>query len=1199
MTTQNAFIITLFCLLMALFYSCQSTENKALVSLEKIPNPAKRIKKQDPREGPHNFYALHHEIRTREGDQAPRYGVNYKEKAWQRAIARRRIDFRGNTQLPWVERGPGNVGGRTRGIWVDPRDSTHKSWIVGSAGGGLWKTTTAGDSWTLVSETFSNMAVSTIAGSQSDPEVIYAGTGEGFSSRMVKGSGIWKSRDGGETWALLSATGSDVEFANVMRIVVDPEDANTVIVATRTNLRQDIPEDTPLSLSHLLKSTDGGESWDVVYETFGTDAGFPAPAIQQVVADPTDFNILYASVRSTEIIRSTDKGDTWETIFDAEAAGLGRMELAVSPSFPDYVYFAAEANIGSSLYLSRNGGENWREVRGGFGNWLSGQGWYDNTIAVHPFDSSQVFVGGAGPILNITVELDTTASGQTHGGSFVPITDGYAQYRNSFPDASSKGVHVDHHNLILIPIDKPTNTFYLLNANDGGVAFSEDSGLTFTQTGDTFREEFRGIGQSSLVFSTQKGYNTSQFYGVDKMNGADRYVGGTQDNGSWLSPSNPDHLSVWIDAPSGDGFEAAWNYADPNKILESSQFNNIYRSLDGGETWEGLDLPGSGPFITRIASSKQDPDLVFAISDLGVLRSDDFGGSWTVIEMPNEWTFRSSGNPIEISLAAPNVIWTANEVSADQRMMVSVDGGFSFSPTSGFDQAKVGAVSGIATHPQDEQTAFALFSMADGPKILKTNDLGQTWKDISGFNENRDESTNGFPDVATYSFLVMPFDTNHLWAGTEIGLFESLDGGASWAYADNGLPPVAIWEMLIVNDEVVLATHGRGVWSVSLPELEGYEPVAALLGPKVLVAAEGFDGQIQGEAELRSAYDSTIIELRVPVEEGVILEERLMLGANQSPGSFNFDFEVSFAADTIVEGLIEVTSYLNGQFLKSSTKTRLYQVDEEPVSDYTNNFDRGQSDFARLGFNTYIAPGFDNAALHSPHPYPGQNQEFIAVFQKPILIDADESILTFDEIVLVEPGDSEDLNSIFFYDFVTIEGTSDNGATWVTLEGYDSRYDPLWLQAYGQNRVGAPDLILNRGINLLEHFAAGDIVYLRFRLVSDPLVEGWGWMIDNLQLGTEMPTNTREEKDAVMLVKNFPNPFSQSTILEYTLLERGSVQIRLFNSAGQEIQRILDENQAAGIHRYQVNTSRLPVGTYYCRFRFQQQEQTLKWVKQQ
>lgn len=1196
MTAKNALIISSIGLVLWLFSACQTKETPPIVTLEKTPNVHKQMEANDPREGPHNFFELHHLLRTRLGDKGPRYGVNYKERAYQRAMARRGIENRGNTVLPWIERGPGNVGGRTRGLWVDPRDASHKTWITGTAGGGLWKTSDAGETWTVISDDFSNLGVTTIAGSAADPLVLYAGTGEGFNSRMVKGSGIWKSIDGGDTWNLLNATTSASEFANVMRIVVDPEDPDVALVATRVDLRIDVPEDSPQVVSHLLKTIDGGENWEVVYQTEDTEAGVFGPAIQHIVADPSDFNILYASIRSTGIIRSIDRGETWEQVFEAE--GIGRMELAVSPSYPDYVYFAAESDTGSSLYLSLDGGDNWKEVRGSFGNWLSGQGWYDNTIAVHPFDSNNVFVAGAGPMLNISVNIDTSAFSDSHGGSFFPVTDGYSQYRNSFPEARTKGVHVDHHQILLIPIDEESEEFYLLNANDGGVAFSEDGGETFTQTGDTFKEEFTGFGQSSIVYPTQKGYNSSQFYGVDKMNGADRYIGGTQDNGSWLSLENPDSLSEWLSAPSGDGFEAAWHYQEPNKILESSQFNNVYRSLNGGESWQPLNLPGSGPFITRLANSKQDPDLVFAISDLGVLRSDDFGGSWEVIQMPSEWAFRRSGNPIEVSLANPNVIWTANELSEDQRMVLSTDGGFSFSPTNEYSLATLGAVSGIATHPTHKNTAFALFSMADGPKVLKTTDLGQNWEDISGFVENIDESTNGFPDVAVYSLLVMPFDTNQLWAGTEIGLFESLDGGANWAYADNGLPPVGIWEMKIVNDEVVLATHGRGIWSVALPELEGYEPIEALLGPKLQVNSEGFDGLVLGETQLRSAYDSTVIQITAVVGDGLILEDRQVLGPNADPATESFEFNLNIPNDTIVRGKVEVFSYLDGEFLKSSTETFLYDVDEDLISNYENDFDQGQSDFARLGFNTYIEAGFDNAALHSPHPYPGQNQEFIAVFQKPILIDPNVSILSFDEIVLVEPGDTDDFTSIFFYDFVTVEGTTDQGQNWVTIEGYDSRYDPLWLQAYQQNRSGSPDLILNHAINLLEHFNPGEEVYLRFRLVSDPFVEGWGWMIDNLRLQSEPTTNTREEVEEVFSIRNFPNPFQGATMLEYTLLERSPVQINLFNSNGQLLQALLQENQPAGMHTYQVNTSQLPAGIYYCRFQAGEQLRTLKWIKQ-
>ncbi len=199
-------------------------------------------------------------------------------------------------------------------------------------------------------------------------------------------------------------------------------------------------------------------------------------------------------------------------------------------------------------------------------------------------------------------------------GSFVtkrisatPIADVYQQF-----GGTSKGVHPDQHNISLVKTNEATQSFRMVVGNDGGVTYSDDKGATFT--------------------NTKNGYNTTQFYGVDKMNGANKYIGGTQDNGSWFSPADPDNTTSWNNAPSGDGFEAVWNYGDANQMLESSQYNSIYKTTDGGTNWagagaaNGLSDQGSAgsPFFTKIAKSKQDPDLVFAVGASGIWRSDDF-----------------------------------------------------------------------------------------------------------------------------------------------------------------------------------------------------------------------------------------------------------------------------------------------------------------------------------------------------------------------------------------------------------------------------------------------------------------------------------------------------------------------------------------------------------------------------------------------
>jgi photosystem II stability/assembly factor-like uncharacterized protein len=1354
-------------LVIALFLLTSCNDDMQELPVKKITKKTwlkKKKQKELHYEGPHNFFKYHHRIRTRRGDTAPRYTTNYKQKALQKALKySKQKGIARNKVLNWQERGPGNVGGRTRGLLVDPRDTTHLTWLVGSAGGGIWKTTDAGQNWRLTTEELPNMATTTLASSLANPAIVYAGTGEGFDQFMIKGDGIYKSLDDGENWSLLTETGNKAEFENVLRIVVDPEDPNIVLAATRRSFRlRDTASSTSAPVSYIMKSIDGGATWKAVYTIDGNGSDGSSPAVQQIIADPSNFNTLYASVRGTAILKSVDKGETWSVAFDAAKAGLGRMELAIAPTNPEWLYFGVEGGR-ANLYRSRDGGANWEPILGNYGNWFGGQGWYDNTIAVHPYDQNTVLVGGAGPLLSITAQQDISSStiigevvnntdfinlynpfenevvltmedfarniagelpsggfdelievelrfgpgkkqkahrhliGEDISSTFVdyveipfeawdvksnrqlmvsfvddddngiwnineigenlpddnareiigihsvsyndeqpseeiasflnkgyyvvsagtfegmeldpqnlpegtiliptateegfnsnhqPIADGYNEY-----GGSTKGIHVDHHNIVLIPVDSSTGTFYILNANDGGVAFSKDSGTTFTQTGDTFKQEITADGDT-ITHLTTLGYNTSQFYGADKMNGADRYVGGTQDNGSWVSPADADDKSVWAVAPSGDGFEAAWNYGNPDLILESSQFNDVYRSTDRGLTWEQVSMPGEGPFITRLEASKQDPDLVFGISSLGVLKSTDFGLNWSVTSMPPEWMFNE--NPIAVSLASPQVVWTGSAFGEAEKMVVSTDGGGSFDATNGYDQATLGAITGIGTHPYNKNKAYALFSIADGPKILETDDLGKTWKDISGFETNELESKNGFPDVATYALVVMPHDTNQIWVGTEIGLFESLDGGTSWHYADNGLPPVAIFEMKIVNDEVVLATHGRGIWTVGIPELEGYEPITVPIGPQIAVEG-GFGGAISGNANLRSVYDSSILEVTLPYLGDNTPVKRISLEGNSAASIIPVDIDVDVIGDTIVEAVVTLTSFIDGAPLTSRGTVLVYGVEKEPISVYNNNFDEGQKDFARLGFNVYQAEGFTDAGLHSPHPYLGPNQEFVAVFQKPIEIRAGGSQLSFDEVVLVEPGEVTDYMDPRFFDFVTIEGTNDRGKTWKTLDAYDSRRNEDWEFAFFNEEQGTADLIQKHQIDLSTFFNPGEVVYLRFRLVSDPQEEGWGWMIDNVEIQSEV--TSIEELPASVALKNYPNPFNNSTVLQFTLPAKSKVSAALYSLDGKKVSKLIETTENAGQHQYQINTSSLESGIYFCRFQVNGAEQTLKWVK--
>ncbi|NJK95452.1 MAG: T9SS type A sorting domain-containing protein [Bacteroidales bacterium] len=405
------------------------------------------------------------------------------------------------------------------------------------------------------------------------------------------------------------------------------------------------------------------------------------------------------------------------------------------------------------------------------------------------------------PASKISIEYGTLA---LQSGTGTIVSDGRGDQ-----GGLNSNLHVDHHNLVVVPIDAATSKFWIISANDGGVGWSQNGGETWVQ-------------QSN-------GMITTQFYGVDKKVGANEYIGGMQDNGTWQSPvgQNASANTNYISRLGGDGFEVIWHPTKTNQIIGSVYNNNIYLSRDGGKTWATADknINEDGPFITRIGHSPAKPDVLFAVGKNGVWRSTTFGyhpfTGWTKIAIGPGWTIGedvTNQHNVRVSLANPDIIWAGAGMYKDPNLslFVSTNGGDAFNAASVYDEVEMGYISGLATHPTNPNEAFALFSFHGAPKILRTMDLGKTWKDISGFGTGT-VSTNGFPDVGVNSLLVMPFDTSWIWVGTEIGLFESRDNGTTWAYANNGLPAVSIWQMKTVDNEVIVATHGRGIWTTTIP----------------------------------------------------------------------------------------------------------------------------------------------------------------------------------------------------------------------------------------------------------------------------------------------------------------------------------------------------------------------------------------------
>ena len=1076
---------------------------------EKIEKVERRKANRPKAEHPNEFARILHEMKIPYGSTVPQYPVNYKIKELQKA---RMVNEGASSFLPWIERGPGNVPGRARGLIVDPDDPALNTWYVGSVGGGIWKTTDAGATWIDLTPDFPSLAVSVLAMAESNHDILYAGTGEStFNVDVINGDGIFKSTDRGQTWVQLTSTASNPKFNNIARLVVDPQNPDIVVAATTAGRYRINYSNT----SNIFKSIDGGSNWTEVYNETSIGSFGRVKKVLQIVATPGNFNVLYAGVDEKGILKSTDAGDSWTLSNNGITSTNGRFELAISPSNPNKIYASKEGNP-SDLFVSADAGSSWvRTTEPGGPNWLSSQGWYDNTIVVHPTNENTVYVGGVR-----LYQIDVFPNNS----------------RNT-TQLSTGPVHVDHHNLVIIP--KAGGSFRILNANDGGIGVSQDSVDNWSKP--------------------TLGMNTSQFYGVDKKPGASAYVGGMQDNGTWRSPVNSMALDGWFFQIGGDGYETSWHFNDPLKIIGGSQYNGLRRSLDGGLSYSsatsGLSNTGSGsaPFITKIAKTNMEPDLLFAVGSSGVWRSTNFGGSWSLTSIPSStWGSVSSFLDVKISRANPDIVWAGSRMDASGKIHVSTDQGLSFTPTNDYALATTGRISGLSTHPRNDSTAYVLFSFAQKAKVIRTTDLGVSWEDLSGFGTDT-VSANGFPDVAVYDLLVMPHTPDTIWAGTEIGLFESTDNGMSWHMANNGLPAVPIWAMTHVEEEVVLATHGRGIWSVNIPGLSAGQT----FGPLIKDLFQGPNSFLSIDISLRSRYDSSAVFIAG--------QKFATFAANTQPKDTLIQYPVTQAGVLSVL----VSAYKDGTVLNSETKNINVVVLAMAQASYQNNFNSPSNDFIGTGFQIRGETGFSDDAIHTSHPY-SNNQNLTYMLTVPIIVADSQAVLSYDDVAIIEPGEPGTVyGNTEFWDYVVVEGTRD-GINWIPLaDGYDARFDPVWLSAYNSSSSGNSSMYRNHQFDLLNNFSAGEQILIRFRLFADGFVTGWGWVIDNLEIqqtGIVNIGDPGEIAETYQLSQNYPNPFNPTTRISFRIAAKNKVKLVVYNTLGQKIRTLVDRELEAGLY---------------------------------
>ncbi len=1276
-------------------------------------------------DGPGAFIEFHRAIRTAEGAAGPEYENGHllreRQTAKTRAVARRRSALgrtKSNGVLGWEERGPANVPGRTRGLIVDPDDPLKNTWYAGSVAGGVWKTTNAGGQWTLLTPDLSNLATTVLAMAESNHDVMYMGTGEGFGNLDgVRGNGMFKSVDRGNTWSYLPATSS---FEDVNRAIVDPSNENIVVVATNDG---------------IYRTVNGGASWSKT---------FAEPFMQDLRAKPGNFAVQYAARNNVGVYKSTDGGLTWNLSSNGLVA-RGRIELATAPSNPNRVYAAVQNETLAKLYTSTNEGLTWNPVSVQLNNtdvdFLGGQGWYDNTLAVDPFNESIVYLGGvamfraqlqgASPTLvksysidnptgfisltnfnanqvggtldvgtgnNQTVELrfgsgrrqfahrfEVPATGGTTGDGGAGIPDPQYTYRNyvevpfeawevdsqgndvrqlmvSFRDQQRDGrfnlnvpngaaslnareyiyihtitysttaasaittpatgghvrnrmyffwpvlsagfvwnendlpdtefrivvselpqfsattitvadvygdfdrknqfntfgtdFHPDQHNIVMIPVTG--STYRILVANDGGLFLSNTSATPGINQGDW---QMRG-----------NTYNTTQFYGADKRPGAQQYFGGTQDNGTWRSVNdeNASLTSSYNFAFGGDGFEVLWHNLDDRKLIGGSQFNNFLRSTDGGSTWVNATsgLSGSYPFISKLANSKQFPERIFTLSSLGVFRSENFGQTWTLTSISNNWGSAVPFMDVEVSRANANIVWAGSGMTATRSLHVSTNGGETFAQTTNYTNVTMGGITKLASHPTEPNTAYALFSLSQRPKILRTTNLGQTWTDLTGF-EGGGTSTNGFPNVAVYCLYVHPNDTDIIWAGTEIGIVESVDNGATWALLDD-FPNVSVWDMKGQDNEIVIATHGRGIWTATMSNVQTTRP-----NPRIMEGGTAPNGALALRMVLDEAFDSTLVfvnRVRVGKISAGAAGTYVRTLKNISAGNLS----------------VYVLSFKNGAPVQSPEVIVNHFAVRTVQTQYFDYFTTSSNWV--LNQMNILSFGAGNQALQSFHNY-GNNANSTATLRQPIRVENSPFSFSYDDVAIVEAGSAgATFGQPGFKDYVIPEATKD-GLQWIALkDGYNASYNAVWQAAIASNSPGNPSMLVNHTLNLTDHFAVSDTLLFRFRLYSDATGSFWGWAIDNLYI-QQQPTAINSEKPNAL--QAYPNPTDGPITVAFDLTEPGSITLSIYDLQG----KVVTAHSFAGIAgRNERTLSLQQPGVYVARLKGKGFEKSLKFM---
>ncbi|MEJ7776906.1 MAG: sialidase [Sphingomicrobium sp.] len=695
--------------------------------------------------------------------------------------------------------GSATMSGRIAAIAARQEKNGKVTVFVGAASGGVWKSEDGGTNFKPVFDKQPVQSIGAVALDPTNSQIVWAGTGESWTRNSVSiGNGIYKSTDGGGTWANMGLPGSE----RITSIVVHPKNGNIVYVCAPGPLWSDSAE------RGLYKTTDGGRSWALVLKGANLSTGCSSVALdpanpEHLLAGTWDFRRKGWEFRSggdgpdaasgSRFAESTDGGRSWTTLTADNRKGLpkgplGRIEIAYAPSNPKQVYAFVE-NVRPALFVSEDGGRTWEERDRSQG--MVWRPFYFAKIVVDPKDDKRLFKMGYSMIVS-----------EDGGKSFSSTTD---------------STHGDWHDIWI----NPANPKHIIGGDDGGMWISYDGGNRWWKSGNL---------------------PISQFYHVSADN-KDPYqvYGGLQDNSSWVGDQEyPGGITNdrWENLYGGDGFWAFADPADPDHAYVEYQGGHIARV--NRKTMEGRDIQPKAGFKEKLRWNWNAP-IHLSSNERGTIyigsqflfRSRDQGVNWERIspdlstnDPVRQQQEKSGGITVDNSAAEMNTtiysisespraagqIWVGTD---DGNVQLTRDGGRNWTNvTRSMGLAPGNWVSWVEASRHDPAVAYVAIDRHTygdmAPHVLRTGDYGRSWQRLIG---------PATPGVRGYAHVVKEdrVNPNILFVGTEMGLYASLDRGQSWGqFKPNNFPDVAVRDIWLQEreDDLILATHGRGIWIV-------------------------------------------------------------------------------------------------------------------------------------------------------------------------------------------------------------------------------------------------------------------------------------------------------------------------------------------------------------------------------------------------